>query len=323
MNNEQIRIEYDRPPFQQVCFCKILDFILSVLLCLSLFLGIREIVKLDSYYKETEEKYTTLKLDSCLYKQEDNKITDIVSYYMNQEEMSYKDIENGIVSDINNFYTFLENKIDNENYTDALQIYKDFLLSADLVYNDKPYFVVDGDNIIKNPNLSLRNEDYVNNVYYEFVDNYAQGIFNTKLVEVIEYQKYFSNMLIYVEIPISSFLGLTIYFYVIPLFFKGKKTIGKLLFKIGLVDSELLDPKIGQFTLNFVIFFVLECVLSIVSFCIPLIISFSMEVFSKKKQNFHNYLTNFQLVMCDNHKIYGSKDEILIEKSKESERMKF
>ena len=64
------------------------------------------------------------------------------------------------------------------------------------------------------------------------------------------------------------------------------------------------------FTLRFVIFFFLEILLSLVTFGVPLFVSFSLMAFSKKKQTFHDYMLGIEEVDVESSKIYYSKDEI-------------
>ena len=44
-----------------------------------------------------------------------------------------------------------------------------------------------------------------------------------------------------------------------------------------------------------------------------------MEAFSKKKQSFHNYMTNFSIVSTTPNKIYKTKDEVVLEMANKSE----
>ena len=100
----------------------------------------------------------------------------------------------------------------------------------------------------------------------------------------------------------------------IPLIFnKGKKTIGKLVFKIGVVNKNLLNVSNKQYFLRFLIFLFLEVILSIFTFLIPIIISFNMIFFTKNKQCLHDYIMHFQLVDTSMYKIYNSLDEIVLD----------
>jgi hypothetical protein len=90
-------------------------------------------------------------------------------------------------------------------------------------------------------------------------------------------------------------------------------TLGKALYHIGLVDSRYLNVKWGRFFARFAIFYFAELLLSLVTFGIPFIISFSLMAFSKKKQGFPDYMLGIEEVDTSRNKIYKSLDEITLE----------
>ena len=78
------------------------------------------------------------------------------------------------------------------------------------------------------------------------------------------------------------------------------------------MNKNVLSVSAKQYTLRFLIFIFLEVLLSLVTLGIPIIISFSMMVFSKKKQSFHDYMLGIEEVDVENSKIYKSYDEIYL-----------
>jgi RDD family. len=313
-NNEPTRIEYEYPHFSYVAFSNLLDFLLCTLLCLMIFIGTKTIAENTNSYTKTNEDFDTLKVESNLYllSEDKSRIQDIVTFYNASSNYSQSEMESDLSSRIDGFILFMESNASQSDYLVIKATYDDFRVSDSLTYNGLSYFVINDGVISKNSAAEIPSKEYVENVYKYYIDNYALGQFVSKCEEALNYQKYFSNCLFFIEIPIAFISSIIIYFYIIPLCLsRGKKTIGKLVFHIATLNSKFLSPKFWQFTLNFVIFFLLECCLSVVSFLIPFIISFSMAAFGKKKQNFHNYLTNFYLVDCSTLKIYKSKDEIV------------
>ena len=111
-----------------------------------------------------------------------------------------------------------------------------------------------------------------------------------------------------------------------PLIFKrGRKTIGKILYKIGLVeDSTCLNVKTGKIIARQAIVSFGEMILSPFTFCIPIIISFTMMAFSKKKQSFPDYMLSLTEIDTTYDKIYHSKDEIILDEiHKDNSGLKF
>lgn len=312
-NQEKQIIEYEYPKFSRIAFSNILDFLLCALLALAIFIPTKKIVESNGEYSKNSEDFDALKIESNLYiySSEKSRVQDVVSFYNASTKYSQSEMEDDLSKRLDNFIVFLTNKVSVSTGEEVKKIYDDFRLSDSLLYNGSKYFILENNTVSKNVAANIPSKEYVENVYKAYIDKYALGQFIAKDEVALNYQKYFSNMLFFVELPISIGLGLLIYFYLIPFCFsRGKRTIGKLAFHIGVVNSKCLSPKFWEFTVNFLIFFILECLLSVVALGIPLIISFSMCAFSKKKQNFHNYITGFYLVDTT-QKIYKSFDEIV------------
>jgi hypothetical protein len=124
---------------------------------------------------------------------------------------------------------------------------------------------------------------------------------------------YESKMIFYLELPVS-YLSSGILVYLIPplCFRRNRYTLGKLLYHVGLVDSRFLAVKGGRFMARFCIFYFGELVLSLFTFGIPYIISFSLMAFSKHKQGFPDYLLGLYEVDLSKSMIYYSAEEIAI-----------
>ena len=90
-----------------------------------------------------------------------------------------------------------------------------------------------------------------------------------------------------------------------PLFFKrGRKTLGKALYHIGLVDDRVLSPTFWRFSARFLIFLFAELLLSLFTLGIPYIISFSLMAFSKKRQGFPDYMLHLYEIDTSKANIY-------------------
>ena len=313
-NSEQKQIiEYEYPKFSRIAFSNILDFLLCALVALAIFIPTKKIVENNSNYAKNSKNFDALKIESNLYVYSEDKtrVQDIVSFYNASSKYSQSEIENDLSLRIDDFIVFLTENVSVETGNEVKKIYDDFRLDDSLTFNNSSYFILENNKVTRNTTANIPSKEYVENVYKVYIDKYALGQFIAKDEVALNYQKYFSNMLFFVELPISIGLGILIYFYIVPLCFsRGKRTIGKLAFHIGVVNTKCFSPKFWEFTVNFLIFLFLECLLSVVALGIPLIISFSMCAFSKKKQNFHNYITGFYLVDTT-QKIYKDFDEIV------------
>ena len=82
--------------------------------------------------------------------------------------------------------------------------------------------------------------------------------------------------------------------------------------QIGLVDSNILSPSVGRYIARWAIFFFGVLTLSIFTFGIPMIVSFSLMAFSKRKQGFPDYILGLIEVDVSYQKLYFSFDEIIL-----------
>lgn len=312
-------ISYYRPKLWKRCFAIIFDGLTLAFLAVGLFLGFRELFKMMPTYKDKQESFNSFKLESCLFKEDSNGLVrDIVTFYNSDTTVASATIEKDIKSSIENFFTFYENKKSVEEANTLRIEFKNLQLADTLtyVYEGTGYklFKLDGESVIKNDEITIPSKTYIS-FYNNYIDNYGLGYFNSKFENVISFNKYFTFILV-LEVALSLLVGSVVIYYIIPLCFnRNKTTLGRFMFKIGLVNKKVLSVKAGQFTLRFLIIFFLEILLSIVTFGIPLIFSFSMTLITKKKQSFHDYLLGIEEIDIENSKIYKSVDEIFLPSS--------
>ena len=313
---KRIEVSYYEARFTQKCGAMLLDCVLFVILALAIFIGAKSIVEITPYFNEINEKFDKARLSSNLfiYNKNVERVEDIVTYLNRDEKMSSSEQETYLVEHIYAFFDSIP------TYKEELtKEYEEYLLSSNLKYEGYPYFIKDDNgDIIKNEEANIPISAYVENVYKNYIDTIAQAEFIIKTPNVLSYQRYQSNMLLFVEIPSGIILSSIIIWYIIPLCFtRGKKSLGRLAFRIGLVGRDNLSLKVGMFTIRFLIFLFLELFLSIFTFCIPLIISVSMSAFSKKKQNFHDYMLGIREIDTYGTKIYKDFFEIKKELGKD------
>ena len=144
------------------------------------------------------------------------------------------------------------------------------------------------------------------------------GYLITMFPDYAESMKKMSNALFFIEIPVSLTLSCFLVYFVPGLFFRrGRQTLGKALFRVGLVDKNITSPRIGRYTARFFIFYG-EIVLSLFTFALPLLISFSLMAFSKNKQGFPDYMLQLTEVDTSKAKIYLDKYDALVDVAKQN-----
>ena len=304
-------IEYYRPTFWKRIFSILFDLLICFFISFSIFNLSKYIANNYTSLKDDALKLDEIRLESSLFVKDLDRVTDIVTYYNNSTDISYGAQELDLSARVDRFFTFLLDNAGQSAYEEALKYYNDFRLDPNRLYEDKSYFVLQDGEVVKNTSAQIPSKAYVQNIYNPFIDEYGQGLLVTRIPEYTILQKNLSIALIFIEIPISVGLGVTVVYYICPLILRrGRCTLGRLLFKIGLVDKNVLNVNWKVFTLRFLIFFFLEVVLSVFTLCIPFFISLSMMAFTKKKQTFHDYLLGIEEVDTTNSKIYYSLQEI-------------
>ena len=304
-------IEYYRPTFWKRIFSILFDLLICFFISFSIFNLSKCIANNYTSLKDDALKLDEIRLESSLFVKDLDRVTDIVTYYNNSTDISYGAQELDLSARVDRFFTFLLDNAGQSAYEEALKYYNDFRLDPNRLYEDKSYFVLQDGEVVKNTSAQIPSKAYVQNIYSPFIDEYGQGLLVTRIPEYTILQKNLSIALIFIEIPISVGLGVTVVYYICPLILRrGRCTLGRLLFKIGLVDKNVLNVNWKVFTLRFLIFFFLEVVLSVFTLCIPFFISLSMMAFTKKKQTFHDYLLGIEEVDTTNSKIYYSLQEI-------------
>ena len=304
-------IEYYRPTFWKRIFSILFDLLICFFISFSIFNLSKYIANNYTSLKDDALKLDEIRLESSLFVKDLDRVTDIVTYYNNSTDISYGAQELDLSARVDRFFTFLLDNAGQSAYEEALKYYNDFRLDPNRLYEDKSYFVLQDGEVVKNTSAQIPSKAYVQNIYNPFIDEYGQGLLVTRIPEYTILQKNLSIALIFIEIPISVGLGVIVVYYICPLILRrGRCTLGRLLFKIGLVDKNVLNVNWKVFTLRFLIFFFLEVVLSVFTLCIPFFISLSMMAFTKKKQTFHDYLLGIEGVDTTNSKIYYSLQEI-------------
>lgn len=307
-------IEYYRPKFTRKLAASFMDAFIFSLLSLLFVVISKAIGDVTPTYKQNSSELDTIKLDSGLFLEDnDGLVRDIVTIYNLDTETNSSVVEKEVVNSINNFFTYVDNNLSHELYESMIKEFDELRLDQKLIYsyegNTYKLFIQKDGKVVKNNEVVIPSKSYIS-FYKHYIDNYALGYFHSKIDRVVTLEKYFSYVMA-IEVIVGVLVGSIINYYVFPLIFRRNRyTLGRLTYKIGLVNKDVLHVSFGQFTLRFLIIFFLEIALSFVTFGIPIIFSFTMSLVTKKKQYFHDYLLGIEEVDLQDNQVYYSKDEV-------------
>ena len=307
-------IEYYRPKFTRKLAASFMDAFIFSLLSLLFVVIFKALGDVTPTYKQNSSELDTIKLDSGLFLEDnDGLVRDVVTIYNLDTETNSSVVEKEVVNSINNFFTYVDNNLSNELYESMIKEYDELRLDQKLIYsyegNTYKLFIQKDGKVVKNNEVVIPSKSYIS-FYKDYIDNYALGYFHSKIDRVVTLEKYFSYVMA-IEVIVGVLVGSIINYYVFPLIFRRNRyTLGRLTYKIGLVNKDVLHVSFGQFTLRFLIIFFLEIALSFVTFGIPIIFSFTMSLVTKKKQYFHDYLLGIEEVDLQDNQVYYSKDEV-------------
>ena len=307
-------IEYYRPKFTRKLAASFMDAFIFSLLSLLFVVISKALGDVTPTYKQNSSELDTIKLDSGLFLEDnDGLVRDVVTIYNLDTETNSSVVEKEVVNSINNFFTYVDNNLSHELYESMIKEFDELRLDQKLIYsyegNTYKLFIQRDGKVVKNNEVVIPSKSYIS-FYKDYIDNYALGYFHSKIDRVVTLEKYFSYVMA-IEVIVGVLVGSIINYYVFPLIFRRNRyTLGRLTYKIGLVNKDVLHVSFGQFTLRFLIIFFLEIALSFVTFGIPIIFSFTMSLVTKKKQYFHDYLLGIEEVDLQDNQVYYSKDEV-------------
>lgn len=319
LSGPKVEIVYQRPKLFRRVMANALDVMLLIFLGVVSFLGFRAIVRSTEGYKAKEAELLSIRLESQMYTYDKNGVfRDVVTSINEDSANTAGSRARKAKRAIEGFFTFAEEKASPSDYAIIQADYRNYRLSSSLSYSGNPLFVLQGEEVVENPFLveGSGNLDNIWNVYYEkayapYIDEHLQGYLITKIPHTYELSQYIALTLLLAEIlPGYAFAGLLVYLVPPLIFRRGRMTLGKFAYRIGLLDETMFSPKLGRTLARIAIVYFGELLLSLISFGAPILISFTMMVFSKKKQGFPDYLLGLQEVDCTSSKIYFSSSEI-------------
>ncbi|MCD8204379.1 MAG: RDD family protein [Coprobacillus sp.] len=316
---EKIKIEYANPKFWRRVMAGLIDLLILVVVFIIIFVSARAIVVSTDTYKENNEELTAARVESGLYRDDpDWGMIDIISY-LNRMDLSGWNRMSQAQSAVNTFLSFCDERCDEETARTLRDDYDAARLSDNFTDNyGNHYFIVDENGNIAINDVAYANvtaQGYFDNFYTYYIDEVLQGYLVIAVPNYYDLTKYMSNVLIYAEIlPAFLISGVLVYYVPTLIFKKGRKTIGKLAYHIGTVDKRLLNPTWKRNLARFLIFYFFIYILSVFTFAIPVIISFSMMAFSRNKQGFPDFCLNLADVSTRENDIFNDYSEVKVGK---------
>lgn len=294
-NDNEVILEYEKPQLYKRVFSNIIDMILVFIVSVSLISLSLSIYNKSESYTNSNKIMNDVKIQSGFYKEIDDTLIFLTDELESATEKTYEEKYNTIK---NITYTFFLDESGTFFEGNGIQIWHEIISKSDL------FELVDGKYEKRDGVSDLRAYEF----YKKFVDENILG-YISKNINYIDA----ARTIIIVQIVIflaSFFLSIIIFYLIIPfIFYRGKKSIGRLIFKIAFVDFQGISASSARFLGKFALFFFIEVVLSIFTFGIPLFISISMLGFSKSGQCLSEYLSGVYAISSDNKKIYKNVEE--------------
>ena len=339
---EVINIEYEQPKLVHRILANFLDILLFVGMTIVFFIGTRGVVQNTSMYRQNDYEIRNIELSSGLFINADrtngSAVDDrgydinayqygdsiqLMTYWLpRQNSLTYKDIVNRCDTSINKFINYM-GQYDANYIQEITTFYREqkLAMTGDVSGHEHYFLKNENDEIYIPVNESgipyYSYQTYFEQFYKKIMDNNLTDDYLTK--KVPNFRDYLGNegkYLLFIEFPIAYVLGAITVYLIPPLFFRrGRKTLGKALYHIGLVDSKIFSPTVPRFLARFAILLFAEIILSLVTFGAPMIISFTMMLTTKKKQGFPDYLLGLTEVDTSKQKIYYNKVDALSDKA--------
>jgi uncharacterized RDD family membrane protein YckC len=319
--NDEIHIEYQLAPFHRRIFAYVIDFLIAALLGIMVFLGYRAICFSTSSFKAAEATIADTIASSGLYvanSSSGNGYSDVVSYYGDDKDVSGTELKDYYVKALDSYFVYVGKTATSQDYNDLHSTYLSYLLGDNFVYEGNALFITKDGVVEENEACTALDSYYASEVYGPYITSVGIPALQKIVPEYASSLHYESMVLIFGGVPTATLLACILTFYVPPLFLRrGRQTIGRFLFHIGQLDRRCLVPSFGRFTAEASIFILGVILLSLFTFAVPLLFSFSMMAFTKKRQTFAMYMLGIVDVSCEQDRLYFSLAEASLSEEKE------
>lgn len=306
-----LEIEYPKASFSKRLIAAIFDMVLFSIVAFMLYsYGFSYLTMVMPGYMENVETFTGRKAESKLFSDfyGDNDSTLITDYYRHEiaqtsedDKMDkYWEANDAIETALTSFYT-------NPSFYEVNNGIETYNLEKIPAHQERgTYFLYSEDGSIVRDSTKTGEEMYE---FYQAAVNSALNYLykDSTLINSSRVITYYHISMIALAIVISG----SIFYLMFPFIFKkNRQTLGKLIFKLGVISADGLRPSGARTFARFAAFFGIEVLVSLVSFALPLIVSFSMFAFSKTGTSLHDYITNTYVVDISTYSIYKSVDDL-------------
>lgn len=221
-----------------------------------------------------EEKYKDRLVDSHLYIQKDDGLCYSIDMINHDNSMNEEEYIHYLDTQLTLFYLDEDFECSNIEQYNELKKNKEDIFKYDTTLNTYIYL----DNVDNEAKLKF----YKDAVTYSI----DKVLVNDELIEDYLNQIMRNGL---ISLSMSFMASMFIFFLIIPMINKNRSTIGKYMFKIGLIDlktKEILSRQ--QYTLRFIVLF-LETVISLMCYGGVLLISFALTIFTKNNSSLHDF----------------------------------
>lgn len=291
MNKE---LEYNKAKIYKRFFAAFIDLFCVFLMTFILFSLTNMVLLHIESYSSLVEKRNNLLDESHLYDENYLVITDVIAD--EKEFPTFNSKKDYLSEHIEEFYN-------SSLYFDDLSEIKEEYdkRRIEYRYNGIKLFDYNENNEIIELNVS---PEYLTNFYIEEVNNYClKYLFNN--IDYVETTRIISLVSI-LNFACWLILMVTLFYLVFPLwiFKRGRLTIGKRIFSIGLIDGNALNITNSKYILRFLFILFIMFILSFFSFLLPIFVSIGMMLISKRQQDLVDYIFNNYVVDIKDSEIY-------------------
>ena len=307
--NDGIELEYFKGSLAKRFVAFLIDMFFFSIVTIGVFCLLRLCVENTSGYRSAFETYVTISKDSKLYtyqETEDN-LVKITTYAKGTYSDDYaKQVE------------FCESRLTEFYVEDPIGIFEgdegSRLYNAEKI-GDKAYKLSDGSSY-----FAYDSEGSIKSIVS---DETLMGFYDDAIISAIQYlsrseaytnaSKTLSKTINIALIPASITVGMIIFEFLVPLIFfrRGYQTLGMKLLKLSLINGYAVSPSFKSFLFRFLWILIIETLVSLMTFAVPLFITFGMVLIRKDGQAFHDYMTGIYVVDSSDRTIYRSKEEYL------------
>lgn len=306
-----MEVTFNRPKYRIRMFAFLFDFLCMAIVSVLLVFAMQAIMNNVPYYKAANQTTNDIQLNSGLYVKRNDGTTKLMcDYYHPESDEEYIQCNKDLDEALTKFYTNPE-FFDQEDPKSGLYLYNIEKIpegqseSGLFIYEDETKTT-----IVAKADASQKGlfEFYT----YVMAEKAVHYVINNDAY--ISATRTISLTFIFLILLVPVLLSVIIFEFIIPLIFRrGNKTLGKLLFKLSVVDNRGLACSFPRFLARFALLLFVEVIAGVISLSITVIVSFSMMVFSKTNQSFHDYVCNTYVVeapsksICLNEKEYLEK----------------